>query len=100
VRGTPIKGLCQSITPTSDWCRASAVGRMESRARRGIRVCIGDEDEALKLFGTDRLLPPLPHEEADGKNLSFKSQAMNCFNVFVTITSKIIAYLMSILLSN
>jgi hypothetical protein len=35
------------------------------------------------------------------KNSSFKSQVMNCFNVFVTIIiSKIMAYLMTLLLSN
>ena len=35
-----------------------------------------------------------------GKNSSFKSQEINFFNLFVTITSKIIAHLMFILLSN
>ena len=35
-----------------------------------------------------------------GKNSSFKSQAINFFNLVVTITSKIIAHLIFILLSN
>ena len=40
-------------------------------------------------------------DASHGKNSSFKSQVIDCFNVFATIiTSKIMAYLMSILLSN
>jgi len=54
-------------------------------------------DEERKKIETCRKRADALH----GKNLSFKSQAINCFDVFITIIgSKIMAYLISVLLSN